>query len=57
MTIVHLALAADGLVLAHFARAADAAAFCSAHDLTHVPYNTANRERAPAPLVGTVCRA
>ncbi|MDO9148334.1 MAG: hypothetical protein Q7U52_11850 [Hydrogenophaga sp.] len=57
MNIVHLALAADGLVLAHFARSADAAAFCSAHGLTHVPYNTANREQAPAPLVGTVYHA
>lgn len=57
MTIVHLALAADGLVLAHFARSADAAEFCSAQGLIHVPYNTANREQAPAPLVGTVYRA
>lgn len=57
MTIVHLALAADGLVLAHFARSADAAAFCSAQGLNHVPYNTANSEQAPAPLVGTVYRA
>jgi hypothetical protein len=57
VTIVHLALAADGFVLAHFARAEDAAAFCSAQSLTHVPYNTANRDQAPAPLVGTVYRA
>jgi len=56
MTIVHLALAADGLVLAHFARAADAADFCAAQNLTHVPYNTTNRDQAPAPLVGTVYR-
>lgn len=57
MTIVHLALAADGLVLAHFARSTDAAAFCSAQGLTHVPYSTANREQTAAPLVGTVYRA
>jgi hypothetical protein len=57
MTIVHLALAADGLVLAHFARADDAATFCLAQSLTQVPYNTANRDLAPAPLVGTVYRA
>jgi hypothetical protein len=57
MTIIHLALAADGLVLAHFARSADAAAFCAAKSLTHVPYNTANRENLPAPVVGSVYRA
>lgn len=56
MTIVHLALAADGLVLAHFARREDAAAYCSVQGLTHVPFNTANRESAPAPLVGSVYR-
>jgi hypothetical protein len=56
MTLVHLALADDGLVLAHFARSEDADAYCSANYLTHVPYNMANRESAPAPLVGTVYR-
>lgn len=44
MTIVHLALAADGLVLAHFARSTDAAAFCGYPDLSVFPAQRQSRD-------------
>lgn len=55
-TLIHMALALDGTVVAHFMDSADAAAFCLAKDLTHVPYNLKNREGAPAPVVGSIYR-
>lgn len=55
--LIHMALALDGTVVAHFMDAADAAAFCSTKGLTHVPYNLRNRDGAPAPVVGSVYRA
>ena len=55
--IIHLALAADGKVLAHFSDGEDAAVWCMEHGACHVPYNTENRDQAPVPLVGTVYRA
>ena len=56
-TLIHLALAIDGLVMAQFSDSQHAAEYCAAHGLTHVPYNLANREKSPAPLVGTIYRA
>lgn len=53
-TLIHIALGLDGTVVAHFKDSADAAEFCDAKGLTHLPYNLKNREGAPAPLVGTV---
>lgn len=55
--IVHLALSQTGRVMAHFDLSADAAEYCLRNDYTHVPYNPNNRDKAPAPLVGTVYRA
>lgn len=55
--LIHLALAIDGLVMAHFADSQHAADYCKAHALTHVPFNLNNRDKAPAPLVGTVYHA
>ncbi len=55
--IIHIALAQDGTVVAHFMNDDDAAQFCRANDLTHVPFNLKNRDGQPAPLVGTVYRA
>jgi len=57
MQLIHIALALDGTVMAHFLNATDAAGFCRAKSLTHLPFNLNNREHAPAPLVGTVYRA
>ena len=51
--LVHMALANDGTVVAHFMKSEDAREFCDKKNLCHVPYNTANRDREPAPLVGT----
>ncbi|MBF5006022.1 hypothetical protein [Diaphorobacter caeni] len=56
-SIIHIALAQDGTVVAHFINDEDAAQFCRAKDLTHVPFNLRNRDGAPAPLVGTTYRA
>ena len=56
MKIVHLALAQNGMVLAHFVESKAAADFCRARGLCHVPYSLVNRESAPAPLVGAVYR-
>lgn len=55
--MIHLALAAHGYVVASFAESDDAADFCASRGLLHVPFNLANRDGAPAPLVGTVYRA
>jgi hypothetical protein len=56
-TIVHLALSPTGRVMAHFELSSDAAEYCLRNDYTHVPYNLANRDQAPAPLVGDTYRA
>lgn len=56
-TLIPIALALDGTVVAHFMDSADAATFCSAKGLTHVPYNLKNRDGAPAPVVGSIYRA
>lgn len=56
-TLIHMALASDGTVVAHFLEAADAASFCTARGLTHVPYNLTNRDGVPAPVVGSIYRA
>lgn len=56
-TLIHIALKLDGTVVAHFMNSSDAAEFCSAKGLTHVPFNLNNRESAPAPVVGSVYRA
>jgi len=56
-TIIHIALALDGTVVAHFKKCEHAAAFCAAHKLTHMPFNLKNRDAMPAPTVGTVYRA
>ena len=55
--LVHLALSQTGRVMAHFDLSSDAADYCLRNEYTHVPYNLANRDKAPAPLVGTVYRA
>lgn len=55
--IIYLALADDGLVLAHFLRDDDARSYCSARLACLVPYNINNRDGAPAPAVGSVYRA
>jgi hypothetical protein len=52
-TIVHLALSPTGRVMAHFELSSDAAEYCLRNEYTHVQYNLANRDKAPAPLVGT----
>ncbi|WP_428421985.1 hypothetical protein [Methylibium sp.] len=59
-TIIHLALDLDGMVLAHFLKSEDCARFCqgpSGVSYTHLPYNVANRDGEPAPLVGSTYRA
>jgi hypothetical protein len=56
--IVHLALSPTGRVMAHFDLSSDAADYCERnYEYTHVPYNLNNRDKAPAPLVGSVYRA
>ena len=55
--MIHLALAADDTVMAHFAESGDAAEYCFDNGYTHVPHNLNNRDRVPAPLVGTVYKA
>lgn len=56
--IIYIAIDLDGLVLAHFVRAEDCSAFCErGTKYTNMAYNLDNRERAPAPLVGTKYRA
>lgn len=55
--LVHLAISPAGRVMAHFDLSSDAADYCQRNEYTHVPYNLANRDKAPAPLVGTVYRA
>ena len=57
MQLVHLALAENGLVVAHFMGATDAAKFCRDNGLCHMPYNLDNREGNPAPVVGSVYKA
>ena len=57
LTFIHLALASDGTVMAHFSLASHASKFCFDNDCTHVPYNLNNRDREPAPLVGAVYKA
>jgi len=56
--IIHVVLDLDGTVLAHFLRSEDAHEF-SGHGVkyTHMPFNLANRDGEPAPLVGTKYRA
>ena len=56
-TLIHMALASDGTVVAHFMDSADAAAFCTAKELPHVPYNLTNRNGVPAPVVGSIYHA
>lgn len=57
-TLIHIALDLDGTVLAHFLRPEDCRAFCDdGTKYTHLPFNLANRDREPAPLVGTIYRA
>lgn len=56
-TLIHIALATDGTVLAHFLNSADASAYCRDHECTHLPFNTANRDGEAAPAVGTIYRA
>lgn len=53
MTHIHLALALNGTVVAHFMNFEDAASFCAAKGHAHVPYNLNNRDGAPAPAVGS----
>lgn len=58
--LVYLAVGPRGLVLAHFMLHDDAAEYCSKigdPELIVLPYNLDNRDRAPAPVVGTHCRA
>lgn len=55
--MIYIALAADGRVIAHFADFEYANAFCNSHDFTFLPYNLDNRDKAAAPLVGTIYRA
>jgi hypothetical protein len=54
LNTVHLAIGAKGLVLAHFADAGDAAAYCRLRDVTHLPFNARAHH---VPPVGTVYRA
>lgn len=56
-TLIHLALAENGTVMAHFVESSHASAYCTAHGYLHMPYNLANRGGEPAPLVGTIYRA
>ena len=55
--LVHLALSPTGRVMAHFDLSSDADDYCKRNDCLHVPYNLANRDKEPAPLVGTIYRA
>lgn len=57
MQLVHLALAENGLVIAHFMSSADAAKFCRDNNLCHMPYNLNNHEGHPAPVVGAIYKA
>lgn len=52
MALIHLAIALNGTVIAHFMNSEDAAAFCAEKGRTHVPYNPNNRDGAPTPAVG-----
>lgn len=54
--LIHIALADNGTVMAHFVDERDAADYCAARGYLHVPYNLRNRDSEPAPLVGTVYR-
>lgn len=51
--MIHLILRADGVVIAHFLEAADAADFAERSGQLHVPFNLNNRDGSAAPLVGT----
>ena len=57
MQLIHIALALDGTVVAHFMNWTDSAEFCSAKGLTNMAYNLNNRDGEPAPLVGSIDRA
>lgn len=57
ITMIHIALAENGTVMAHFVESGHASAYCTANGYTHLPYNLANRGSEPAPLVGTIYRA
>jgi hypothetical protein len=51
--LIHLAMNKHGVIVAHFAEFEDAAEFCRVSDMTHVPFNKANRDGAAPPPVGT----
>ncbi len=53
MELVHIALAENGLVIAHFMSEADASRFCRDNGLKHLPFNLDSEQR-PAPLVGSI---
>lgn len=57
MTLIHLAIALNGTVIAHFMNSEDAAAFCAEKGHMHVPYNPNNRDGAPTPAVGSRYKA
>lgn len=54
MQLVHLALAENGLVIAHFMGAADASKFCLDNGLRHLAYNLGNPSGLYAPVVGSI---
>lgn len=56
--MIHLAIGLHSKqVLAQFMIWEDAAEYCEKHGAIHVPYNLHNRDRAPAPMVGTIYEA
>ena len=57
-TLIYVALDLNGLVMAHFLKADDCSAYCERGvKYTNMAFNLANRDREPAPLVGTIYRA
>lgn len=56
-TLIHMALADNGEVVAHFIKSEDAREFCATKNYCHVPFNLANRDNAPAPVVGSTYKA
>ena len=56
--LIHMAIGVStSQVVAHFLISEDCAEYYRKHGLLHVPYNLKNRDREPAPVVGSVYRA
>jgi hypothetical protein len=55
---IYIALEVNGRVIAHFLHANDCADFCeNGVKYTYMPFNLANCDKEPAPLVGSIYRA